>query len=108
TAPDGGIWSHYERGETHYDYDVTYRSASPYVQVEVRPASRLTLEAGVRLDLVGYDYRTHLTPLATGAHRRPADTTLTYSHLSPKLGLTWRALEQASLFASFRHGFRAP
>lgn len=108
TSPTSGIWSGYTKGEMHYDYDVTYSSASPYVQLELSPASRLTLEAGLRLDLVEYDYATQLTPLSSGAHRRPADTTLTYSHLSPKLGLTWRAFEQASLFASYRHGFRAP
>ena len=108
TSLDDGVWTGYTIGDTHYDYDVTYRAASPYLQLEVMPTSQLTLEAGVRWDAVGYDYSSHLAPLATGTHRRPADTTLTYTHLSPKLGLTWRPMREASLFASFRNGFRAP
>lgn len=108
TSPSNGIWSSYTPGEMHYDYDVTYRAMSPYVQVEYAPASRVTLEAGLRWDLVGYDYSSHLQPLFTGAHRRPADTTLSWSHLSPKLGITWRADDRAAFFASYRHGFRAP
>ena len=108
TSPENGVWASYTVGETHYDYDVTYRAASPYLQVELSPLSRLRLDAGVRWDLTGYDYRSHLAPLATGPHRRPADTTLTYTHLSPKVGLTYNLRPEANLFASYRHGFRAP
>ena len=103
-------------GETQYDYDVTYRSASPYVQLEASPfASRegallgaLRIDAGFRLDLSGYAYETRLAPLDTGAHRRPANTTRSYAHLSPKLGLTLPLDSSTSAFASYRHGFRAP
>jgi len=108
TTPSNGIWQSYTPGDMHYDYDVTYRAASPYVQFEYSPASRLTFEGGLRWDLVGYDYASHLPPLATGSHRRPADTTLSWSHVSPKFGITWRADDRAAFFASYRHGFRAP
>ncbi len=38
----------------------------------------------------------------------PADTTLWYGQVSPKLGLTWTPAREAGVFASYRHGFRAP
>ena len=102
------VFTSFAAGETQYDYDVTYRSASPYVQVEASPVAALRLDAGLRADFSGYSYSTRLAPLDTGAHRRPANTTRTYAHLSPKLGATLALDSATSLFASFRHGFRAP
>ncbi|HET9012671.1 MAG TPA: TonB-dependent receptor [Gemmatimonadaceae bacterium] len=105
----------YTAGETQYDYDVTYRSASPYVHTEASPFSRqgallgaLRVDAGLRLDFSGYSYTSRLAPLDTGAHRRPANTTRAYAHLSPKLGATLTLDSATSVFASYRHGFRAP
>jgi outer membrane receptor protein involved in Fe transport len=95
-------------GETQYDYDVTYRSASPYVHAEASPFSALRIDAGLRADFSGYAYETRLAPLDTGAHRRPANTTRSYAHLSPKLGMTLALDSSTSAFASYRHGFRAP
>jgi outer membrane cobalamin receptor len=98
----------YTAGETQYDYDVTYRSASPYLHAEASPVAALRIDVGVRADLSGYSYGSRLTPLDTGAHRRPANTTRSYRHLSPKLGATLALDSATSLFASYRHGFRAP
>jgi outer membrane receptor protein involved in Fe transport len=95
-------------GETQYDYDVTYRNASPYVHAEISPVPALRLDAGVRADFSGYSYETRLAPLDTGAHRRPMSTTRSYTHLSPKLGATFAVDSSASVFLSYRHGFRAP
>ncbi|HEX6631414.1 MAG TPA: carboxypeptidase-like regulatory domain-containing protein, partial [Gemmatimonadaceae bacterium] len=66
------VYASYTPGETHYDYDVTYRQLSPYAQIELSPTSRLRLDAGLRMDMSGYAYDNNLSPLATGAHRRPA------------------------------------
>src|SRR6185436_4135154 len=81
------IYSSYNLGTLQYDYDVTYRAASPYAQLELSPTPRLRLDAGLRYDVAGYAYRTKLPvdQAATSAHRRPADTTVTYNHPSPKL-----------------------
>jgi outer membrane cobalamin receptor len=98
----------YENGSTQYDYDVTYRSASPYLHVEGSLLPALRVEAGLRADFAGYAYDTHLAPLDTGTHRRPASTTRSYAHLSPKLGMTYAVDSSTSLYASYRHGFRAP
>jgi outer membrane receptor protein involved in Fe transport len=101
-------WSAYTDGETHYDYDVTYRQASPYVHAELSPVPRMRVDAGVRYDWSGYDYRNNLTPLATGAHRRPADAKVSYTRVSPKLGASFTIAPWLNAFASYRHGFRAP
>lgn len=106
----------YAAGETQYDYDVTYRSASPYLHAEASPFSSmkgallgaLRMDAGLRADFSGYSYDTRLAPMDTGAHRRPANTTRSYAHLSPKVGVTLALDSTTSVFASYRHGFRAP
>ena len=104
------VWSDYAVGQRQYDYDVSYRQLAPYVHTEATVLPRLRLDAGLRYDASGYTYHTNLPPLDTAraAHKRPADTDVSYRHLSPKLGLTFDAARGVSLFASYRHGFRAP
>jgi outer membrane receptor protein involved in Fe transport len=64
----------------------------------------------MRYDVSGYSYNNNLSvdesPLSK--HRRPADTDVSYKHLSPKLGVTYELGKGNSVFASYRHGFRAP
>jgi len=108
STPAGGIYTTYTTGEKQYDYDVTYRQASPYIHTEFSPVSRLRLDAGVRYDASGYVYDTKLDPIATGRWRRPADTTVNYTRLSPKLGATLDLSRNLNLYASYREGFRAP
>lgn len=101
-------WVGYSDGDVHYDYDVTYKGLSPYLQTLWKPAASLRIDAGVRADFAGYDYTTHLAPVATGAHRVPASTSVSYSHLSPKVGASYELTPAAHLYASYRHGFRVP
>lgn len=101
-------WTSYANGETQYDYRVTYRALSPYVQSEWEPVERLHIDAGVRADFSGYDYLTNLAPVDTGTHRRPPSTTVGYTHVSPKIGATYELSPAASVYASYRNGFRAP
>ncbi len=108
STPAGGIYTTYTTGEKQYDYDVTYRQASPYIHTELSPVSRLRLDAGVRYDASGYVYDTKLDPIATGRWRRPADTTVNYTRLSPKVGATLDVSRNVNLYASYREGFRAP
>jgi outer membrane receptor protein involved in Fe transport len=102
------VWATYQTGAAQYDYDVTYRALSPYLHTEVSPVRRLRIDAGLRSDFSGYDYRTHLTPVDTGAHRRPPNGSVSYAHLSPKLGATLELSPQTNVYASYRQGFRAP
>lgn len=98
----------YTSEELQYDYDVTYAAASPYVHVEASPVAKLRVDAGLRGDFTGYDYETRLAPLETGAFRRPASTSVSYAHLSPKVGAVYEFTPDLALYGSYRHGFRAP
>lgn len=105
---EGTIFTEYTEGETIYDYDVTFRGASPYVQAEASPIERVRLVAGLRLDVLGYDYDNALGQLSTGSHRRPASGAVDYTHLSPKLGATFALSDDVSVYGAYSHGFRAP
>jgi outer membrane receptor protein involved in Fe transport len=106
-GPDSA-WLTWSRGDAHYDYDVTYRQFSPYVHAEFSPVPRARFDAGLRLDRSGYEYTSRLAPIQTGRWRVPADTTLTFSNASPKLGVTVDVTRDLNLYASYREGFRAP
>ena len=108
TSDTDGRWTSFTTAARHYDYDVAYRQLSPYLHAELSPIERLRVDAGLRYDVSGYVYDTRLDALDTGRWRRPADTTLTYRRLSPKLGVTWDIAEAANVFVSWREGFRAP
>ena len=102
------VFDSYTMGQHQYDYNVTFKGASPYAQLEVSPVTALHLSAGLRLDELGYDYNNLLSELDTGSHRRPASTSVSYSHLSPKLGVTYDVTSAVNVFAAYRHGFRVP
>jgi outer membrane receptor protein involved in Fe transport len=105
---EGPVFTGYTDGDPLYDYDVTFRQASPYAHVETSPLPALRITGGARLDAFGYSYDNHLSDAFTGGHRRPADTSLAYTHLSPKAGVTWTFGPGLAAFGSWRHGFRAP
>jgi outer membrane receptor protein involved in Fe transport len=105
-----GVWVNWSTSAqpAHYDYRATYRGGAAYTQLDFTPFPRLRVAAGARLDLAGYDYHTRLSPVDTGFFRRPADTELSYSRVTPKLGVTYAVSEASRLFASYRRGFRVP
>jgi iron complex outermembrane recepter protein len=104
----GQVFTSYTAGEVQYDYDVTFWQASPYAQADMSLPGRVQLSAGARYDHIGYDYENRLSDLATGFHRRPASTGVTFDRISPKLGATWELAPNANVFASYREAFRAP
>ncbi|HYJ78521.1 MAG TPA: TonB-dependent receptor, partial [Longimicrobiaceae bacterium] len=110
TAASNNVFSSYTRGARLYDYDVAFRGVSPYLQAQLSPVERLNLTAGVRYDWLGFDYDNRLTAdQAPGQrHRRPTDGSVDYTHLSPKLGVTYEAGPGLAVFASYANGFRAP
>ena len=105
---DGSIYTSYTINQTVYDYDVTFKGVSPYVHVETSPNDRLRLNAGLRYDMLSYDYDNKLSVVTAGLHRRPGDTTVDFSHLSPKLGATYILSKNLNGFVSYKHAFRAP
>ncbi len=105
---EGNIYTRYTVNSVIYDYDVTYQGLSPYIHTETSPTDRLRLSLGLRYDDMSYDYDNKLTALDTGSHRRPADTRVDFSRLSPKLGLTYAMSPSLNSFLSYREAFRAP
>lgn len=105
---EGKVFTSFSDGSPLYDYDVTYRQASPYVHAELALSDRLRVTGGLRADLMGYEYSNHLTATQEGRHRRPADTDRTFAAVTPKLGVTFRLTGALNLFAAYREGFRAP
>ncbi|MEP7382380.1 MAG: TonB-dependent receptor [Gemmatimonadota bacterium] len=110
TAKSGAdsAWTSYTVGATHYDYDVTYRQASPYIHAEFSPVKRARIDAGLRYDHSGYSYDSRLPEVQTGRFRVPGDTSISFSRWSPKIGMTVDVTHDLNVYASFRQGFRAP
>jgi outer membrane receptor protein involved in Fe transport len=108
TTTPSFVFDSYTLGERQYDYDVTFYGISPYAQLEADLLPGLHASAGLRFDQLGYQYENHLGELQTGAHRRPASTDVSYSHLSPNAGLTYSITDDVNVYGAYRHGFRVP
>jgi outer membrane receptor protein involved in Fe transport len=104
-----------------YDYDVTYRAVSPYLHGEISPIEPLRLMAGVRYDYSSYDFNNNIGassvtvapvagtfPTGTRIYGQATDTTISFSHTSPKFGATYALNADTNVFVSRNHGFRAP
>jgi outer membrane receptor protein involved in Fe transport len=110
----GEYYTGYAKAGRIYDYDVTYMQASPYLHTETSPVEQLRVSAGLRADVMRYDYDNHLAsgrfadPVRAGRWYRPDDTTRDYSHLSPSLGATYAFDPTLNAFARYKHSFRAP
>lgn len=103
------IYTNYTVEELIYDYDVAFTGVSPYLHLQQSLTETLQLTAGLRYDLMSYDYDNNLGEDQQDAkHRRPADTRKTFHHVSPKAGLTYAISENTSTFLSYRHAFRVP
>ncbi len=106
------VYESYTMGPRVYDYDVTYRGAAPYVHGEISPLEKLRITAGLRYDHVTYslDNRFGTTPVAAGGkfYGQVGDTDITFTHLSPKLGLTYALNEAHNAFVAYNHAFRTP
>lgn len=105
---DGSRYVAYTVGPRIYDYRVTYVGAAPYAQVEVAPWAWVRLVAAARYDEARFRYRTLLPPVDTGRWRRPANTTVRYRQVSPKLGLVVTPAPGWSLMVQRSRGFRVP
>ena len=107
-------YSAYTVGNRIYDYKVTFKSASAYLQGEATPLPALLLTGGLRFDSMTYDMSNNLAAGTTRAgtttryYGQIASAAVDYTHLSPKLGAVYSLSPNSSLYASYNHGFRAP
>ncbi|MEO5353823.1 MAG: TonB-dependent receptor, partial [Magnetococcus sp. XQGC-1] len=110
----GTVYSSIGARSRIYDYDVTFSSLSPYLQGEISPLAPLRLTAGLRFDMMQYEYDNHLTnaaladPTGSGWYGHVADGSTHYNHLSPKLGATWQFSETLNGFLNYNNAFRTP
>lgn len=104
-----------------YDYDVTFRSISPYIHGELSPTEKLRLIAGLRYDDMQYDYDNNFRGGVAGASQgvaggfpgsgfygHVASRKVDYSHWGPKLGATYEFSKALSGFANYSNSFRTP
>jgi len=97
--------------EALYDYDVTYMAVAPYLHAEYDITKKFMLSAGLRYDYNHYDYTNNLDQDSTdssGVYYRPADRKDSFSHLSPKLSLSYQPSEDINLYLRYANGFRIP
>ena len=116
----GRIYTTYNLGEVIYNYDVDYEGISPYVHFETSPTDRLRINAGLRYDYINYDYSDNIPSAPTTYtisfngvpddkdFNRPGSTSVDFSQLSPKLGVTYQFSDTFNGFVSYRRAFRAP
>jgi outer membrane receptor protein involved in Fe transport len=102
----------------HYDYDVDSQVFAGYAQWRRPLAPKWSVEAGVRLEAVRYDYNNRMIDgntaengaLCPGGclYSRPADRSDDFTNFAPRLGLVWRPVESLAAYLSMARGFRAP
>lgn len=104
-----GIYTDYSyTGTTHYDFSADQTSISPYIHGEWNIQPKVIVSGGLRYDYFNVDYQNNLSTLTTGSHRRAASESISYDHLSPKLGLVYKYREKHDAYANYRHAFRVP
>ncbi len=94
-----------------YDYDVAYTAIAPYLHAEYDITKTFILTAGLRYDYNHYSYTNNLEQDSTdpsGVYYRPADTKDSFSHLSPKLSLSYQPAQDINIYARYANGFRIP
>ncbi|MBF0610148.1 MAG: TonB-dependent receptor [Magnetococcales bacterium] len=114
----GTVYTGYTQTKRIYDYEVTYSSLSPYLHGEISPWEGLRLTGGVRYDSMRYEYDNKMAngaivgaagPFpAGGFYGHVPDGSVSYSHLSPKLGATYAFHPDLHGFIAFNHAFRTP
>lgn len=91
----------------HFDYEVEAVVLAGYAQKSFE-LDRLRIDVGARGEYTAYDYDTLAAPGVSGRFIRAADRTDDFFTLTPKLGLTYAAANNITLFARAARGSRAP
>ncbi len=103
----------------HYDYQVDAVMTASFAQLTWKPTQKLSLNAGLRFELMNYRYDNRMlagrtaddgTPCSFGGCRysRPDDRRDRFENWSPKLGALYQLDENHQLYINLSHGFRAP
>lgn len=87
-------------GKKMLDNETTRQIHSGYLQNMFYPTKRIILTAGVRYDYVDFDFDNNLKPLLSGED--------TMDNWSPKVGITFKPIENLSIFGNVNTGFKTP
>jgi len=99
---------------SHYDYDVTAKSISPFV-ASIWSLDKLMINLGLRYNYIQYDYKNNLSDgsacdpaIINCRFYRPENQSRRFSHWSPKLGLNYQFNNAHYFYTELTRGFRAP
>ena len=103
----------------HYDYSVLGAVVAPYAQLDLPFAESWTLQLGLRLEYLYYDYNNNMVAGSTredgtgcGApgclHNRPESGSDDFFNAAPNVGLLYRIDDNSVLFGNLVRGFRPP
>ena len=87
------------------NWNTDIRNVAFYAQYEMSASDDLRVVLGGRNDSISYNYTNYLTP---GANYGAASGSRSFSHFSPKLGATYQAAAQTSVYANASEGFVPP
>jgi outer membrane receptor protein involved in Fe transport len=87
------------------DYTTGLSNAGAWLQYELSPLRNLKLIAGVRYDMISYDYHNKLTGAAFSG---VPDTVITNRAFSPKLGAIYNLGNGRGIYANYSRGLSAP
>jgi iron complex outermembrane recepter protein len=87
------------------NYQVDLLNTAVYSQLEYKPTDRLKIVAAARYDRLDYDFKNHLTP---GSFSGAPDNRDQFSHLTPKLGLTYDFGKSKGVYLNYSAGFAPP
>lgn len=93
-----------------FDYDVDYFAVAPFVHSEYKLNNEVTLSAGARFDYNRFDYKNNLSVGmdSSTVYYRPSNRSDDFSHISPKLSLSYQPNDDLNLYARYANGFRIP
>jgi iron complex outermembrane recepter protein len=93
-----------------YDYNVDYFAIAPFIHSDYNINHNFTLSGGLRFDYNQYNYKNNLsvgTDPST-VYYRGADTSDNFSHLSPKLAISYHPTDDLNVYLRYANGFRIP
>jgi outer membrane receptor protein involved in Fe transport len=105
------VFSDPRNAQRIFDYNVVFKSTSPYLHGEISPTQALRLTAGLRYDKLSYDMNNNIESNINangGAYALAPSSNPEFSKVSPKLGFTYALNASQNLYGSYNEGFRAP
>ncbi|WP_163932616.1 TonB-dependent receptor [Paraferrimonas sp. SM1919] len=103
----------------HYDYQVDSLLISPYIQANFNLSEQLIATVAGRFDYQSYDYQNQMNSgrvdeqgntcgFGGCRYARPESSKDSFSHFSPKFGLSYQLSTNQQLYSNLSRGHRAP